>query len=770
MEVIRPLLAHIIVISILFTTCSFVSVLEEVSAYTPHAPIYIYGNENFTAANGVTGGNGTVSNPYVIEGWEISASGLDGIGIWFSDAHFIIRDVHVHSGGSSYSGINLRSVANGSINNVNVSNNEYGMEAALGKNISITNTTAMSNARWGIGLTNSNDCFLYGNSATFNDMGILLTGDDNFVANNNASWNREGLEVSGSDNTAINNVAVSNSETGIYLDGKESVISRSNASWNGEGFRLSGSNMTIRNNVAYSNIEDGISLYFASDSMASNNTALFNGGGGIGLTYSHRNIIVDNVVTDNSWGIGLSISYDNLVLRNLVVGNPVGISLGDSHRNTVAHNYIEGVITGVRLLQADRNLIANNTVSGHEYGITIGDSHNSTVIYNIVSDNKWGVQITRWYSQHNTIAFNDILSNLYEAVFLHHCRNNTVHHNNIIDNGMQAYDNYVNNTWDDGYPSGGNYWSVYSGVDLNSGPNQDQPGSDDIGDTPFIIDPDSRDNYPLMSPFGSILIRRPSLLQAYLNGSSFEDVILLWDLSPDDGKGFQSVNAYEIYRNSTYNPLGSGYGLIGTLPNGTSEFVDSLAGEGDPNNYFYRVCAVDLSGNSSCAGAQAGKYTRILLEGQNLVSIPLVQSNGSTEKVLQTVKFNKAWTYDPSIEKWKSYMTFKPHKGELSTIDHKMGIWVNVTEASNLTVAGIVPYSTEIQLRAGWNLIGFPSFNTLYAVGDLKSETGAIRLEGFDSLAPPYFLKLLGDGDLLRAGDGYWVLVRTFAVWTVTNS
>ena len=40
------------------------------------------------------------------------------------------------------------------------------------------------------------------------------------------------------------------------------------------------------------------------------------------------------------------------------------------------------------------------------------------------------------------------------------------------------------NDWDNGYPSGGNYWSVYSGVDNNHGINQDIPGSDGIGDTP----------------------------------------------------------------------------------------------------------------------------------------------------------------------------------------------------------------------------------------------------------------------------------------------
>jgi hypothetical protein len=48
------------------------------------------------------------------------------------------------------------------------------------------------------------------------------------------------------------------------------------------------------------------------------------------------------------------------------------------------------------------------------------------------------------------------------------------------------------NIWDNAYPSGGNYWSDYSGVDANS---------DGIGDTPYVIDTNNQDPYPLMNPW-----------------------------------------------------------------------------------------------------------------------------------------------------------------------------------------------------------------------------------------------------------------------------
>jgi hypothetical protein len=48
------------------------------------------------------------------------------------------------------------------------------------------------------------------------------------------------------------------------------------------------------------------------------------------------------------------------------------------------------------------------------------------------------------------------------------------------------------NLWDDGYPSGGNYWSDYTGIDANG---------DGIGDSTYFIDSNNTDNYPLMNPW-----------------------------------------------------------------------------------------------------------------------------------------------------------------------------------------------------------------------------------------------------------------------------
>lgn len=276
-------------------------------------------------------------------------------------------------------------------------------------------------------------------------------------------------------------------------------------------------------------------------------------------------------------------------------------------------------------------------------------------------------------------------------------------------------------------------------------------------------------NVGVITIYGIGIPRPPSFVGADLSGTKLENLTITWNTSPDDGAGFVSVAGYNIYRGTTHNPFGAGYGLIASLPNGTDNFTDGLAGEGNPNNYFYQVCALSFDGNISCGDIQAAKFTRPLSIGVNLVSIPLIQSDESIQTVLQTVSFDKAWYYDSLSQRWKWYSDFKPYDGELLTIDHVVSVWLDVSGDSNLTVAGLVPLTTNIDLVPGWNLIGHPSFNSTLTVADLKNGVGAERVEGFHASAPPYFLRELSDIDVLQPGFGYWIYVDGPAVWVIEN-
>ena len=61
--------------------------------------------------------------------------------------------------------------------------------------------------------------------------------------------------------------------------------------------------------------------------------------------------------------------------------------------------------------------------------------------------------------------------------------------NDYIDNQYQASDFGNDNKWD--CMSRGNYWSDYTGVDIDS---------DGIGETPYLVLPNGSDRFPLMKP------------------------------------------------------------------------------------------------------------------------------------------------------------------------------------------------------------------------------------------------------------------------------
>ena len=69
-----------------------------------------------------------------------------------------------------------------------------------------------------------------------------------------------------------------------------------------------------------------------------------------------------------------------------------------------------------------------------------------------------------------------------------------------------------------------------------------------------------------------------------------------------------------------------------------------------------------------------------------------------------------------------------------------------------------------MHFHKGWNLASLRSFNASYSVSDLKAEIGATRVEGYD-LAPSNFLRVLGDAEVLQAGHGYWLRVKTDISW-----
>jgi parallel beta-helix repeat protein len=280
------------------------------------------------------------------------------------------------------------------------------------------------------------------------------------------------------------------------------------------------SNATIVNNTIWnanrygsaSSRNAGIDFAGYSVGVILNNTIYnctnISGGRGYGI-YVHGeatpSVISGNNCSYNDYGIVILDSQENLTVNNnTAIGNNLeGISIQEAastlvaEGNNVSYNYY-----GFSLYDS-LSQIKNNKVLLNEYGIYIG-SGSPTISHNVIEHNGNGTYI--FGSASPIINTNYISYSEFYGIYIQNTTGSLIYHNNMINNTYQAYDNTNNsNLWDNGYPSGGNYWSDYNGTDNYKGPGQNISGSDGIGDTNYTIDADSQDNYPLMDPWGLVL-------------------------------------------------------------------------------------------------------------------------------------------------------------------------------------------------------------------------------------------------------------------------
>jgi parallel beta-helix repeat protein len=211
--------------------------------------------------------------------------------------------------------------------------------------------------------------------------------------------------------------------------------------------------------------------------------------------------------------------------------------------------------SGIHLQNSYNSSVTDNIITHNGFGIQLNNSNSCTIRGNIVTNNEWPGLALYW-SHGNTVTDNHIESNRL-GLRLNDTSDNRFIHNNIIDNMVQIdVLNENANLWDEGYPSGGNYWSDYDGADSNK---------DGIGDTPYAIDEENQDSYPLMNPYLSpeeirilyyeLLKTSSGLLADYnLLNSTFHTLQSNYDSLLSN---FESLNSTCNSINTTYNELRS---------------------------------------------------------------------------------------------------------------------------------------------------------------------------------------------------------------------
>ncbi len=165
---------------------------------------------------------------------------------------------------------------------------------------------------------------------------------------------------------------------------------------------------------------------------------------------------------------------------------------------------IDNGIEGVYLAEtAGSCIISDCHIINNDVGIFV-KSNNNLFTRNLIANNtRSGIEV---YAscicapvKGNRIVGNSLSNNIH-GIMLENAIINLIYQNNFVENTHQTACSVENNTWDNGYPSGGNYWSDYNGTDLYNGSEQNQTGSDGIGDIAYKVCSDSEmDNFPLVA-------------------------------------------------------------------------------------------------------------------------------------------------------------------------------------------------------------------------------------------------------------------------------
>ena len=338
----------------------------------------------------------------------------------------------------------------------------------------------------------------------------------------------------------ISEFTIRNANTGLYL-------------WNSGGHNISC-------NIIANNLWCGIHLRTSTGNTIENNVVTNNratawwGGSGIHLEgFSSANRITNNVISNNTWGLVLSASDLNILSGNKLINNTYGLTIEHLFDNDIdTSNTINGKpiyylsnqknlvidpatfphVGYLGIIKSENITVKNLNLTGNGHGILFAYT-NKSIIQNVnLQHNRIGILL--FHSSENIIEMNTISENQIEGILIDHSnrnlircnsivgnyygigtvsgnKNNHIYHNNFISNTKQVgYRSsevrdgkpvYAEDVWDDGYPSGGNYWSDYNGTDFYSGPFQNETGNDGIGDTPYVIDENNVDHYPLMNPY-----------------------------------------------------------------------------------------------------------------------------------------------------------------------------------------------------------------------------------------------------------------------------
>lgn len=440
----------------------------------------------------------------------------------------------------------------------------------------------IQNGRWGVLLWMVSNVTMDSNKILDNDFGINLKHcGNNTLRNNDISGNVFNFGVEGNSlPDFVNYVDSSNTvdrkriyywvnqhDKQVPVDaGYVAIVNSTRITVRGlsltgnyRGVLFAYTNNSTIKNVKSSNNHIGVQLWCSTSNALSNITAS-DCYVGIDLSYSNENILDDSFASDCLLG-GFSLSESNNNSLNSNIASDCffgGIILFESNNLNLNSNIASDCIFGIGLLGSSNSIVYGSMIADTSVvGVAIEHyGNNNTITHNMIMSSSRGISLLS--SSNNIVSDNTILDNSY-GILIGGSSDNIFFHNNFINNKIQVLSDNSENMWDDGYPSGGNYWTDYTRqvgwhycTDDYCGPHQNETGFDGIWDHPYVIGENNTDSYPLVHPWGLIpgdvnvdgkvdIHDAVSLLSAY--GSTLEDAN--WNPIADIAPPWGRIDLYD---------------------------------------------------------------------------------------------------------------------------------------------------------------------------------------------------------------------------------
>lgn len=342
---------------------------------------------------------------------------------------------NITSFSNEYDGITLNRVDNLQLNNSHLFDNErIGIRSDYCNNSNISDCIINNNGNSGISLEGNHNNKLYNNSIIDCKWGIRLSQSNNCELKGNKMI-RCGLQIIG--------VTLNIDPLYIYVDplcfdhkihadntvnGKCLYYYKNELTLNSNN--LSNAGQVILYNCSYAVIEDlnlsytsiGLQLISSHFNTIYNITANNNSNCGIYIVEGSNNDILNNIMNDNSdFGISLESSNYNTIFNNEIIGNHKGIAIENNWLQSCDHNKIE------------HNVIENNGYSG----ITLYRCSNNIITLNEINNNLNGISMDKCYD--SFISFNNIDNNIENGILFKGSENNEIYRNIISNNDIGIY-------------------------------------------------------------------------------------------------------------------------------------------------------------------------------------------------------------------------------------------------------------------------------------------------------------------------------------------